>query len=171
LQASEIKKILKDKLKIAQINDSLKIDSLWGGGVQLEKCSTRGGSEHRIACKDGVMSKCVDVSITSNWDPRRGRANTISPPRPDNLPGNGGLNDAVNQAINSQRSGVLENMDITLDINNSLDYEFAQDINRYNKDSRKYKRIVNAKRETLGSRNDQRAPNGIQLRDLYDNTV
>lgn len=32
LQANEIKKILKDKLKIAQINDSLKIDNLWGGG-------------------------------------------------------------------------------------------------------------------------------------------
>ena len=57
LQANEIKKILKDKLKIAQINDSLKIDNLWGGGAQFEKGSTIGGSEHRITGKDGVMSK------------------------------------------------------------------------------------------------------------------
>jgi hypothetical protein len=111
----------------------------------------------------------VDVSSTSNSDRRRGRANTISPPRPDNLPGNGGLNDAVNQAIKAQRSGILENMDITLDINNSLDYEFASDMNRYNKDSRKYKRMFNANREILGSRYDPRAPKGIQQRDLYDN--
>jgi hypothetical protein len=99
LQANEIKKILKDKLKIAQINDSLKIDNLWGGGAQFEQGGTIGGSEHRIAGKDGVISKYVDLSSTSNSDRRRGRANrasTMSPPGRDYSPGNGGLNDAVN---------------------------------------------------------------------------
>jgi hypothetical protein len=113
----------------------------------------------------------VDVSSTSNSDRRRGRANranTMSPPGRDYSPGNGGLHDSVNQAINAQRSGFLDNMDITLDINNSLDYELASDMNRYNKDSRKYKRIVNAKREFLGSRYDPRYHNGSQQRDLYD---
>lgn len=160
-------------MKIAQINDSLKIDNLWGGGAQFEQGGTIGGSEHRIAGKDGVISKYVDLSSTSNSDRRRGRANrasTMSPPGRDYSPGNGALNDAVNQAINAQRSGFLDNMDITLDINNSLDYELASDMNRYNKDSRKYKRIVNAKREFLGSRYDPRYPNSSQQRDLYENS-
>ena len=116
------------------------------------------------------MGKYTDVSSASNWDSRHVRATTMSPGRRDYSPGIGAQNDSVNQAINGQRSGFLENMDITLDINNSLDYEFASDMNRYNKDSRKYQRIVNAKREILGNKCDPRAPNGSQPRDIYDNS-